>query len=493
MWRKPYTLFFLFGIALMGLMRTSFADVEDLPDLGDESASVFSPQDERKMGEDFMRNAWRNLDIIEDPELNEYIQNLGERLVAHNGSSYKDFHFFIINDPSLNAFAVPGGYIFIHSGLFLTTQNEAELAAVMSHEIAHITQHHIPRMIAQAQRTTLPAMAALIAAIVLAGAHNGQAGEAAFALTQAGLTQNQLNFSRGYEQEADRIGIRTLAASGFDPRAMPAVFERMQAESRLNESNLPDFLRTHPVTSSRIAESRNRAESYPSHPVSDNPDFYLAQAKLKALVKDNPRDIAAAFKNQLANNDAHSDAARYGYALALTRIPDFDLARAQIAILRQHDPDKVAYAIAQADIELAAHKTDTALALFAAALKRHPQARPLAQRYAQALLENGHTRAAKDLFKTLVRHHPDDPRLYHSLATAAGDSGSYLEAHRALAEYYYLNGNFDAALEQLRIAKRFSNKSFYIEASLDARTKEIKEQAALWGRASPGNDKLLLQ
>jgi len=472
--------FVLIGLLMGAMAGGTHADISNLPDLGDESAAVISPQQERKLGEDSIRQARQFLDIVDDPELKEYIQSLGNKLVAADGAQPQDFHFFIVNDPTLNAFAVPGGFIGVNTGLILTTQSEAELAAVLAHETAHITQRHYARMMAQSQRTSGPAMAAIIASILLAG-RQGQAGEAAFAVTTATLAQTQLNFTYAFEQEADRIGIGILADAGFDPRAMPLFFERLQNWGRLNESNLPAFLRTHPITGMRISESRDRAERYPRRSFQDSAEFYYAQAKLRAMGKGNVNEIIASFKQILEEGKSgNADAQHYGYALALARANKFDPARAEIGGLIQRYPANITYRMGQAEIELAAGNYDQALKIYATALKTHSNYKPLVQRYAATLLETGHAPQAKVLLKDLLRKPSDDPALYKMLATAAGETGAQVEAHQALAESYYLDGNTGAAIAQLQIALRFAGDNFYIRSGLEARVKEIKAEAALW-------------
>lgn len=452
----------------------------ELPELGDESAAVLSPQQERMLGEDFMRRARLGLDIGDDPEINEYLQALGRRLTAHSDRPPQEFRFFIVNDPNINAFAVPGGFIGVNTGLILAAHNEAELAAVLAHETAHITQRHIPRMIAEANRTTLPAMAAMLAAIVLAGA-SGQAGGAAIALTSASLIQKELNFSRAFEQEADRLGMGILTRAGYDARAMPAFFERLLDWSKLYESNLPEFLRTHPITTRRISESRDHAEQFTKRPALDNTQFFHAQAKLRVQSKASPAEAVREFKATLANgNYRHADAERYGLALALLANQEWDAARKEIHGLVQRRADFSPYRIAQAEIELAAGRSAEALALYAAALKKAPGDRALERRYAAALLKTGQPDAARELLVRAVRNQPTDPGLYKLLATAAGESGHKLEAHRSLAEHYYLSGNPKAAIDQLQIAARYAGDSFYAHSSLEARIKEIKDEVVLY-------------
>ncbi len=461
--------------------QTVPAHAVNLPDLGDESAAVISPAEERKLGEDFMRKARRALAFVEDAELNAYIQALGQKLVAQSDNPQQAFRFFIINDASTNAFAVPGGFIGVHTGLILNTQSESELASVLAHEIAHITQRHIPRMISEAQRASIPTMAAILAGILLAGSGQ-QGGGAAIALTTATAAQRGINFTRAFEEEADRIGMGILAASGFDPRAMPVFFERMQNANRYNETSLPEFLRTHPVTTNRIADSRNRAERYPYRQTADSGDFLHVRAKIRALMTAaDPDETAKGFKANLAEGKyRNADAERYGYALALLRARQLQAARREIRKLIRRRPNKPSYRIVQAEIEMAAKKYNDALAIYAAAYKKHPAHQPLARHYASALLKTGNARKAKKLLKSALRRQPDDPTLYKMLAQAAGGTGSRVEAHRAFAEHYYLNGNPGAAIEQLQIASRYAEDNFYLQASLEARIQAIKEEIALY-------------
>ena len=456
------------------------ADNINLPDLGDQSASVITPLQERKLGEDIMRQARRRLTFLDDAELNYYLQALGQRLVAGSDSPRQEFHFYIVKDSSINAFAVPGGFISVHTGLLLATQSEAEFASVMAHEIAHITQRHIPRMIADAQRTTLPAMASVLAAVLLgAGGHPG--GDAAIALTTATVAQRELNFSRAFEEEADRLGMNTLARAHFDPRAMPAFFEQLQNFNRHNESSLPEFLRTHPVTVNRIADSRNRAERFPYRQVPDSPEFHHARARIRALTADDPVESVRTFRGNLAQGKYRdADAERYGYALALARTRQYDAARAEIQKLIERRPELPAYRLAEAEIETAAGRYDAALSLYAAARRKFPGYTPLLRTHAEVLLKAGRAREARDLLRLALKRQPDDPALYRLLAQAAGDSGARVEAHQAQAEAQYLNGNPDAAIEQLQIAARLVRDNFYLQSSIEARIGAIREEIALY-------------
>ena len=465
-------------VALLA-MPIVYAGTQELPDLGDESAVVMSPHEEREFGEQLMRRLRRSLRFSDDPEVNDYIQFLGHRLVANSDSARSDFFFFVVDDPSINAFALPGGFIGIHNGLILTTQSESELAAVMAHETAHVTQRHLARIFAESKRSSKQFVGALLAAILLASAGETEGSAATLALAQAGLVQKQINYTRSHEEEADRVGIRILADSEFDPRAMPTFFERLQAWNRLNETSLPEFLRTHPITTRRIAESSARADEYPYKQVPDSAEFHRVRAKLRASEPGNVAAIVKVFKENLAQGKYRNVyAERYGYALALLRFKRYDEAREEIAKLLRRDPDSIAYRILQAEIEMAAEQYKQALHLYTVATARFPNNRALQRYHAAALLKTGHAQEARDLLKQAVKNQPDDPTLRKMLATAAGEAGERMEAHQALATYYYLNGELKAALEQLTIAQRFTNDSFYLKSSLEARIKEIKKELA---------------
>lgn len=464
--------FLLIGLLTCPTGRVSAAD-NHLPDLGDESAAVLSPREERRIGEDFMRQARAQLDILDDPELNEYLRRLGRRLtVGAEGES--GFYFFFVNNSSINAFAVPGGYIGVHTGLMLAARSEDEIAAVLAHETAHITQRHIPRMIAESRRITGPALAAILAGILIA-ASGGQGGEAAIALATAGLAQNEINFTRSFEQEADRIGMNILNTAGFDARAMPSFFEQMEVLGRLYENNLPEFLRTHPVTVRRIAESRNHAENFPPRNSPTGGAFAHMQARLRVL-GNKPEEALKLFPGKPESGDADRPPAdRYGYALALVANKRPEDARRETVLLLKSDPDYAPYHVLRAELELAAGNKPAGLQAYAEAARRFPASLAITQRYASALLKNGQPGQARALLDKAIRQQPDEPTLYKLLASAAGESGKKMEAHRAFGEHYFLLGQPRAAIEQFELAVRFAGNNFYYVAGLEARIKEIRE------------------
>ncbi len=452
----------------------------DLPNMGDTSGAIVSPDEERHLGEELMRRIRQSLRLIEDPEITEYIQSLGYQLVANSDTPAQDFTFFVINDTSINAFAAPGGFIGINSGLILTTESESELASVMAHEIVHVTQRHLARAIEKANKMNLPATAALIAAIILAG-KNTQLGQAAIMTSMAGNTQNQLNFTRAHEQEADRLGMEILADAGFNPQSMPTFFEKLQQASRFYDNRLPELLKTHPVTLSRIADSRNRAEQYPvKKKFMENDAYRLIQAKLRVLSSENPTIYIKDFENITKRNRATikgqgTDHEYYGYALALLAANRYGEARMQINKLLAKDPGKIPYIIVLAKVEMADKHLSEALQNLSAALDLYPHNHPLTVVYANALMESGQAGAARILLKEHVRRISKDPTLYALLARAEVDAGYKANSHQSLAEYYYLSGETHSAIEQLNIALRLTqNKDFYRTSRIEARLKQLQ-------------------
>jgi predicted Zn-dependent protease len=271
-------------ILLLLLFCPPYALSDGLPDLGDVSQAALTPQQERQIGQQSMMQIRASKQYLDDSEVNDYLNKLGDKLAENSPEPSLDFEFFAVNDYSVNAFALPGGFVGVNAGLILITQSESELASVLSHEISHVTQHHLARMIEAQRGSGLISMAA-IAVAILAARTNPQASEAAIASVQAGNIQRQLNYTRGYEEEADRIGLQLLEKSGFNTHAMPEFLRRLQKSSRLLDGNTPNYMRTHPITSDRIAEIENRVRNEPYLLIPDSLDFQLVRTKLIAAQK----------------------------------------------------------------------------------------------------------------------------------------------------------------------------------------------------------------
>ncbi|WP_231561835.1 M48 family metalloprotease [Nitrosococcus oceani] len=452
------------------------ADEIELPEIGDHSGVAISPEQERSIGQAFMRRLRNSVTIIEDPEITTYIQSLGFRLVANSDNPGQGFTFFVVQDPTINAFAAPGGYIGIHSGLVENSQTESELAAVLAHEIAHVTQRHLARAFEQRSRLSLPMTAALVAALIL-GIENPNAGLAGLAAVQAGAAQLQINFTRSNEKEADRVGMQTLVRSGFDPFAMPAFFERLQQASRYYGTRPPEFLSTHPVTTNRIADAMGRAQALSPQPVKEHLHFHLARAKLQVLSSDNYEQTVRQFSQALETGRYVNEAAtRYGYALALVENGDPRKARQQILKLLEKNGDNRTYRLALARVEEAAGRFETAFEIYENAQKLYPDDYAVVVNYASALLQGHRPQTARDLLRRQVQLGTATGRLYHLLAQAEGDAGNRAESHRWLAEYYYYNGQPERAIKQLQLASKAANDNFYQRSKIEARLRQLQRE-----------------
>ena len=450
----------------------------DLPDIGDTAGGTISPAEERKFGEAFMRQIRQSLKVMDDTEITEYMRSLGYQLAANSDNQSLDFSFFVVADNDVNAFAGPGGFIGVNSGLILATESESELASVLAHEIGHVTQRHIARRFEQVDKLSIPATAALLAAIII-GSRNSELGQAALATAQAGSAQIQINFTRANEEEADRVGLQTLARGGFDPRSMPVFFERLQKASRFAGASAPEFLRTHPVTESRIADTRNRAEQYPYRQISDDLNYHLIRAKLRVMKEGTPKQAVVRFAAALKSGQYRNQAAeRYGYALALFANGDYATARNELRTLQAADKERIAYIDALARVDLADDQSPRALRSYEEALKLFPGNPVLTLGYSRALLHTGQADKARRLLQEYVRRQAPDPALYKLLADAEIAAGQKAAAHQALAEYYYLNGQTIAAIEQLQSGIKASDADFYRASQMEARLKEVQDQAA---------------
>ena len=448
---------------------------QSLPELGDVSSVAISPAEERRLGESIMREIRRDPSYLDDPEVTDYVNSLGGRLTARSNSARQEFEFFVIRDPQINAFALPGGFIGINSGLILAAQSESEVAGVVGHEVAHVTQRHIARMISQQGQSQLMSIAAMAIAI-LAARSNSQAAEAAMAFGQAGVIQNQLNFTRDNEREADRVGLQVLDSAGFDPRGMAVFFERMQRATRIYEGGAPSYLRTHPLTYERIADIQSRLENLPYKQVPDSLDFQLIRAKLRAEM-DTPRDAVAFFEANLAERKFLSEtASRYGLVASLIRARDFPRAQREIVALRKTSGAIIEHLACQ--LADAAGETDKALKCYREASLAYPGARALFYGHVEQLLRARQVAAALQLINVRLQSYPQEVQLYQLQAQAYAAQGNRLLHHRAQGEAYVRAGQLGAAVEQLQIALKAGGGDFYQLSAIEARLRELRRMQA---------------
>jgi len=294
------------------------AIANELPDLGDVSATVLSPLQEQEIAEQILRQVAVSDEVLNDVEVTDYLQALGGKLVANGPDKRQTFNFFVVQDPSINAFAMPGGVIGVHTGLILAANSESELASVLGHEIGHVTQRHLARMLASQKYDTFKNLAGIALALLVARS-NPQLATGALTASSAIGVQNQLDYTREHEREADRIGLQILDSGGFDVRAMPEFFKTLQRGSRFAEGNAPSFLRTHPLTSERIADVANRVEQMHYKQVADSVEFLYVKAKLRAMLGAGQATIDLFEQNIREQRYANAAAEHYGLAVALLR------------------------------------------------------------------------------------------------------------------------------------------------------------------------------
>lgn len=461
-------------LSLAALLACAGSQAEiDLPDMGDSTTRVISPEQERRVGAAFMRSVRRSAPIVDDPEVEAYIQSVGYRLVAVSDNAAQNFTFFLIDEPTINAFAAPGGYIGANTGLILNSRNESELASVMAHEIAHVTQRHMARTFERASQMSLPMAAAMLGAILLT-TQNPEAGRAALAVVSAGQAQAQINFTRTNEKEADRVGMQVLEKAGFDPRGMPAFFERLQASSRMTDSaRLPEWLRTHPLTTSRIADSRNRAEQYPLRQVEDSLGYRLTKTKLEVALAESPEQAVQVFGDRLeAGKFLEEDIARYGYALALLEARDYGRAGVEIEKLRHGAPEEPAYLLAEGRLYIEQGLLGEGLEVFQLGYHLFPNYRPVTIAYVEALLASSQGERARKVLRDYVATNEPDFNYYRLMAEAENQVGSEAEARIALAQYSYWKGDTELGVQQLRAAMRTQDLDFYQRERIDALIQE---------------------
>jgi len=437
----------------LGLAITTQSHAEggiQLPEIGDSSARVLSGSQSNKIG----RRAYYQLReynfILEDPESSYYLQALGERIAAGTNRPLGSFTFFIVNDPRINAFAMPGGYIGMNLGLMTAAETESELGGVLAHEITHVTQQHIARILEATKPYDL-ATGALVLAAILLGGGDGEIATAAISAGLASSIERQINFTRAHEHEADRLGIQLLATANLDVNGMAAFFERLDQQSRYySSSNFPDFLRTHPVTTTRIAEARSRATNYNQGDIKSSRSFALIRNRLRVLGADPA-------SNPLLGNP-HKDAdiaSRYGHALALQRNGQQKQAMKVFAKLLSEDESTLLFHLGLAQSALEIKEMEAALAAYEKAARLFPNHPVLQLRQGEALLVAGKPHEGRTMLQRATRQQPDYPPLHKLLARSAAELSRPIDAHLHLVDYHFFSGRQTEAEDQIDIALKF--------------------------------------
>jgi predicted Zn-dependent protease len=446
----------------------------DLPDLGSPAEAMLSHTDEYRLGAMIARELRDQNALLEDPEASEYIQSVGQRLASQSAMGGEFFHYLVVKDLSINSFAVSGGYVFIFTGLILVSSTESELAAVMAHETAHITQHHIARQIRNQSQQSLTTAAAILGAILLGAIGGGQAAEGGIAAATGLSAQQQINFTRDNEAEADRVGMGYLAGAGYDPNAMANIFETMSRHEGLVETYIPAMLIDHPVTSDRLGEARARAAQFPPRKGKDSQSFLLIRERVRVLTATGDVNLAPTYEQKIARGEDTLEN-RYGEALALLNSNHADEAvKILTPLVQQHEGLTLLHA-ALGQAQAKAGHVDEALATFRHALNLFPRNVPITVRYAETLMSNGKPAQAHevllDLFN-IVPPTPDQIRLTALAASAAGDAG---DAYFYMGEYQIEGGDLNLAAQQLQLALAAPHISQIQRKRYQARLDEVRE------------------
>lgn len=460
------------SLTLVALYCGSALAQYNLPELGDASSAVVSPYQERELGQTWLRLYRSRVPTSSDPLIRSYLEDLLQHLAQNSQLKDRSLDLILVANPSMNAFAVPGGVIGVHTGLFLYAESEGQLASVLAHELAHLSQRHFARGVEHRQKSSIPTMAALLASLVLAATAGGDAGLAALTATQAAALDSQLRFSRQNEQEADRIGMQTMVAAGEDPYAVPAMFERMLKSTRYSRRP-PEFLLTHPVTENRIADAMNRASKYPRKQYSESLDFFLMRARIQLQHDNTPQDAVKRFSSELNGESLSQEASRYGLVLALTDSNQPERAREALQPLLEQRPDKDAYIIALADIEASEQHYAKAISILEQQLQHQPQHRAYNIRYAEILMKAGNYGRSEEVLVKYVREDPKNDYAWYTLAEVHGLAGNILGVHEARAEYFILNGIYDKAQHQLQHALKLARGNYHKTAILEEKLKQV--------------------
>jgi len=452
----------------------------DLPDIGSPASSTLSLDDEYRIGLQVVRQLRDEGQVIEDPEATEYLQAVGSRIVAQaTGDTAQRFQFFFVRDDTINAFALPGGFIGVNYGLMLATRNESQLAGVLAHEVAHVTQRHIARRIHAQGRQSIATMAAILAAI-LVGAATGSSDAAlgGISVAQGAAMQQQINFTRSNENEADRVGMGFLSAAGFDPYGMPDFFETMGRRAGLSASSrsaIPEILQSHPITTNRIAESRSRAALYKDlKPTAESVSYSLTRERLRVITTPPDQNVRRYYEDRRANQD-QTVGERYGEALAMYQSGNSSASLDSLTELAREYPQVPMLQSTLGQALMNAGATDAALETFRRALILSPRNIPLTMRYAEALVKADQAKTAHAVLLDLFNNVPPTPEQMRFTALAASSAGDTADAAYYMSEYHIATGNLPLSVAQLEMALAVPGISGVQRSRFQARLDEVRE------------------
>ncbi|HEY0906238.1 MAG TPA: M48 family metalloprotease [Methylophilus sp.] len=446
-----------------------------LPELGDASQTVLSSLDEERIANQIKKQVATSQEVLDDAEVTDYLTALGLRLGKSSPDRQQKFYFFVVQDKSINAFAMPGGVIGVHTGLFVAANSESELASVLGHEIGHVTQHHLARMLASQKYDMFKNIAATALALLVARSNPQVAMGAMTAASAAGI-QRQLDYTREHEREADRVGIQILEDAGFDVRAMPAFFTTLQRATRFSDGNLPSYLRTHPMTSERIADIGNRVQNRPYKAVNESMDFALMRAKIRAF-QGLPGQAVEELRHNIAEGRfLNEQAEHYGLAYACLRANQATTAQQEIQWLEQHKMSGP-YLLNLKALALAKlGQIAQSQAMFTQGVTLYPEHRALAWGLSELLIQSRQWPLAVMQIQKLLSRFPEDAKLYDWLAAAYQGQGKTMLRHQALGESYVRKFDLARAVDQFDIASKAKDGDFYLQSKVEARLKVLRQQ-----------------
>ncbi|OVZ90691.1 hypothetical protein CBW57_01160 [Yersinia intermedia] len=466
----------LSSLLLTGTIPASAETQDLLPDIGTSAGATLSIDQEKAMGDFYVRQMRASTPLIYDPLLTQYINTLGNRLVANAYSVRTPFHFYLVNNDQINAFAFFGGNVVLHSALFRYTENESELASVLAHEISHVTQRHLARAMEEQQRMAPLTWVGVLGSILLTMA-SPQAGMAGLSGTLAGAQQGVISFTQGNEQEADRIGIQVLQRSGFDPQAMPNFLQKLADQSRY-ASKPPEMLLTHPLPDSRLSDARNRANQMKPHPITSSQDYLFAKVRILGMYGSTENSLTPDLLEKLSKGTVREQlAAKYGQAILWYQAKKYDEARNQLQPLLAQQPGNIWFLDLMTDIDLGQNKTAAAAAiarLQAATAKQNDE--PVLQlNLANAYVQGGQPAAAVKILNRYTFANPNDPNGWDLLAQAAAALGLRDQELAARAESLALSGKLPQAIGLLSDASARVKLGSLEQARYDARIDQLRQ------------------
>ena len=471
----------LIPVVLVWLMVLPYAsqsavlDDLNLPELGAGGGAPTSLNQEHALGQRFLRAVRAQTPNFDDPLLNDYLEHQIYRLASY--SDLEDFRLYIvmINNPTINAFAAPGGILGIHHGLFLTATSVHEFSAILAHELAHLSQRHFARGLEDSRKAGVISIAGLLAGAIIAAYGGGEAGIAAMTTSQGLMQAQRLSYSRTRESEADRVGINTLTRAGLDPRAMAYMFEHLDRATRTDGDQIPEFLRTHPVTRNRITDAYNQTESITKRQWPLDLEFQMMRARAIALSTSNPRESTPLLTSRQGTDDVLNIATDYLSVLLMTAAGDLDKARALLSRLRADMPLNIPLHLAEVDLYLRAKQLDSANALIDEALLINPGNYPLMIKKADIMIAMDRPEIASQLLTEVTEAKPLNDAAWYQLAEARGLSGDIIGVHQARAEYFLLNGDLERAEKQLSYAQPLARQNFQLSERIRNRLDEIRD------------------